>query len=187
MEEFFELLNSIHPLSSKLKEHLAEVLKVVTIKKKDFLLQEGQICKNICYIQSGLIRCFYNINFQEVCSWFMTERNLIISVESFFSQHPSYESIQALEDCTLLCLNYDELRLMYRTFPELNFIARVLTEKYYVLSEQRLYSLRKKRAPERYKFLRDNFPELIQRVSSKYLSSYLSVSEETLSRIKSKI
>lgn len=76
---------------------------------------------------------------------------------------------------------------MYKTYPELNFIARVLTEKYYVLSEQRLYSLRKKRARERYEYLIDNFPELIQRVPSKYLASYLSVSEETLSRIKSKI
>ena len=187
MEEFFEMLNSIHPLSEELKGHLSSVLKTITIKKKDFLLFEGQICKNICYIQKGLIRCFYNMNSEEVCSWFMTERNLIISVESFFSQKPSYESIQALEDCVLFCLNYDELQYIYKTYPELNFIARILTEKYYILSEQRLYSIRKKRAGERYKFLRDNFPELIQRVPSKYLSSYLSVSEETLSRIKSKI
>jgi CRP-like cAMP-binding protein len=187
MKEFFELLNSIHPLTAELQEHLLGVLEMTTLKKKDFLLLEGQVCKKICYIQKGLIRCFYNINSEEVCSWFMTERNLIISVESFFSQKPSYESIQALEDCTLISLGYDKLQHIYKTYPELNFVARVLTEKYYVLSEQRLYSLRKKRAPERYKFLRDNFPELVQRVPSKYLSSYLSVSEETLSRIKKKI
>jgi len=55
------------------------------------------------------------------------------------------------------------------------------------LSEQRLYSIRMLRAPERYRYLIDNFSELVQRVPSKYLASYLSVSEETLSRIKSKI
>lgn len=187
MEDFFAMLNSLHPMSQGLKKHLSAVLKTVNIRKKNFLLLEGQVCNNICYIQKGLIRCFYNINAEEVCSWFMTEQNLIVSVESFFAQKPSYESIQALEDCTLLCLSYGELQGAYRTFPELNFIARVLTEKYYVLSEQRLYSLRKKRAAERYIFLRENFPELVQRVPSKYLSSYLSVSEETLSRIKSKI
>ncbi|MEJ7676832.1 MAG: hypothetical protein WKG06_02925 [Segetibacter sp.] len=124
---------------------------------------------------------------KEVSSWFMREGDLIISVESFFQQKPSYESIQALEDCTLLCIQYNELQDMYKTFYEMNFIARVLTEKYYTLSEQRLYSLRMQRAPERYKFLIDNFSELIKRVPSKYLSSYLSISEETLSRIKSKI
>lgn len=117
----------------------------------------------------------------------MKEGDLIISVESFFQQKPSYESIQVLEDCTLIGIKYDELQEMYSRFPEMNFIARVLTEKYYTLSEQRLYSIRMLRAPERYKFLIDNFPVLIQRVPSKYLSSYLSVSEETLSRIKSKI
>ena len=92
-----------------------------------------------------------------------------------------------MEDCTLIGIGYDELQNMYKKFHEMNFIARVLTEKYYTLSEQRLYSIRMLRAPERYKYLMDNFPELVQRVPSKYLASYLSVSEETLSRIKSKI
>ena len=117
----------------------------------------------------------------------MKEGDLIISVESFFNQRPSYESIQVLEDCNLLCVSYYELQHMYKKFYELNYIARVLTEKYYALSEQRLYSLRMQRARDRYKFLLDNFAELIQRVPSKYLASYLSISEETLSRIKSKI
>jgi hypothetical protein len=116
----------------------------------------------------------------------MKEGDLIISVESFYQQKPSYESIQALEDCTLISQQYNELQEMYKRFLELNFIARVLTEKYYNLSEQRLYSIRMLRASERYKFLLDNYPELIQRVPSKYLASYLSVTEETLSRIKSK-
>lgn len=187
MKEFFEILNSILPLSAALQQHLSTVLKSVTIERKDFLLQEGEICKSICYIEKGLVRCFYNRHSKEVSSWFMREGDLIISVESFFQQKPSYESIQALEDCTLLCIQYNELQDMYKTFYEMNFIARVLTEKYYTLSEQRLYSLRMQRAPERYKFLIDNFSELIKRVPSKYLSSYLSISEETLSRIKSKI
>ncbi len=187
MKEFFEILSSIHPLSAALQQHLSTVLKSVTIERKNFLLQEGEICKSICYIEKGLVRCFYNRHSKEVSSWFMREGDLIISVESFFQQKPSYESIQALEDCTLICIQYDELQDMYKTFYEMNFIARVFTEKYYTLSEQRLYSLRMQRAPERYKFLMDNFSELIKRVPSKYLSSYLSISEETLSRIKSKI
>lgn len=164
MKEFFEILNSIHPLSAELQQHLSTVLKSVTIERKNFLLQEGEICKNISFIEKGLVRCYYNRNGKEVSSWFMREGDLIISVESFFQQRPSFESVQALEDCTLLCLPYKELQFMYKTFYELNFIARVLTEKYYTLSEQRLYSIRMQRAPERYKFLLENFSELIKRV-----------------------
>ncbi len=75
---------------------------------------------------------------------------------------------------------------MYRHFIDSNFLARVVTEKYYMLSEQRLFSIRMQRAQERYQYLIDNFPELIQRVPSKYIASYLSITEETLSRIRGK-
>ncbi len=187
MKEFFEMLNSIFPMSAGLQEQLLLTLKTQTLAKKKLLLKEGEICKSIYFIQKGLVRCFYNHHSKQVSSWFMKEGDLIISVESFFKQKASYESIQVLEDCTIIGIQYDELQEMYKRFSELNFIARVLTENYYTLSEQRLYSIRMMRAPERYKYLRDNFSELIQRVPSKYLASYLSVSEETFSRIKSMI
>ena len=117
----------------------------------------------------------------------MKEGDVIISVESFFTQKPSYEAIQAIEDCELYFIEYDELQFIYRHFPEFNFIGRVLTEKYYTLSEQRLYSMRMQRASERYQYLLDHFPELVKRVASKYLASYLGVTEVTLSKIKGKV
>ena len=116
----------------------------------------------------------------------MKENDIIISVESFFRQTKSIESIQALEETVLYSISYNELQYIYRQFPEFNFIARVLTEKYYTLSEQRLYSIRMQRSHERYQYLLDHFPELIQRVPAKYLASYLGITEETLSRIRSK-
>jgi len=61
----------------------------------------------------------------------MKEGDVIVSVESFFSQKQSYESIQALEDCILYYITYDELQFVYNHFPEFNFIGRVLVEKYY--------------------------------------------------------
>jgi len=117
----------------------------------------------------------------------MKEGEVIISVESFYKQQTSYESIQALEDCQLYYIDHSELQHIYRYYPEFNFVGRVLTEKYYMLSEQRLYTLRGQKASERYVYLRDNHPEIIQRVPSKYIASYLSASEETISRIRSKI
>jgi hypothetical protein len=77
----------------------------------------------------------------EVSSWFMKEGDVIVSVESFFKQKPSYESIQALEETTVHYISYDELQFIYKNFLEFNFVARVLAEHYYTLSEQRLYSI----------------------------------------------
>ena len=184
MEELLQYLNFIFPLTDALRDHLAQILKSRTFLKKDFFLKAGHIANEIFFIEKGLVRCFYENNGKEVCSWFMKEGDCIISVESFFQQKESYENIQALEDTNTYYIDYKELQNIYQNFPEFNFIGRVLTEKYYVLSEQRLYSIRMHTASERYKILLEDAPELIQRVPSKYLASYIGITEETLSRNK---
>ena len=184
MEELIQYLNRIYPVPDALREHLIRNLNSKTFFKKDFLLKSGHVSDKIFFIAKGLVRCFYEDHQKEVCSWFMKEGDCIISVESFFQQKPGYENIQALEDTETYYIDYTELQYIYQTFPEFNFIGRVLTETYYILSEQRLYSMRMHSASERYNFLMENLPELILRVPSKYLASYLGIAEETLSRNK---
>jgi CRP-like cAMP-binding protein len=166
------------------KERLSSVLRLKELQKKELLLRAGHVCQLIYFIQRGLLRCFYQKNDVEICSWFMKEGDVIISVESFFRQRTSYESIQALENCELYYISYKELQQIYKTFPEFNFIARVLTEKYYCVSEQRLYSIRMMRAAERYEYLLEHHPEFILRVPAKYIASYLGIAPEMLSKIK---
>ncbi|MEO5998961.1 MAG: Crp/Fnr family transcriptional regulator [Chitinophagaceae bacterium] len=184
MLDLLQSLNSISPLSDELQDHLSEKLKLIFLPKKAFLLKQGKVCKNIWFINKGIIRCFYIKEDKEISSWFMKEGDVIISVESYFKQQPSKENIQAIEDCELFCISYDELQVVYAKYPEFNFIARILTEKYYTLSEQRLFSLRMQRANERYAYLMSHYPEIIQRVPSTFIASYLGITLETLSRIK---
>ena len=184
MEELLNNLSLIHPLSQGVIEYLSNHLKTRILHKKDFLLKIGHVCEDIYFIDQGLIRCFYLVDDKEVSSWFMKEGDVIISVESFFQQAVSKESIQALEECTVYYITYQELQYTYRTFPEFNAVGRVLTERYYTLSEQRLYSIRGHKAQERFNFLRDNYPELILRVPSKYLASYLGITDVHFSNMK---
>lgn len=186
MESIISYLHSIHPLSSKLEEYLKGILESKNIRKKTLILKKGQVAGSIYFIEKGLVRCFYMKQQKEVCSWFMKEGDVIVSVESFFTQKPSYESIQTLEDTILHYISYNELQFIYHNFPEFNFIGRVLTEKYYALSERRLHSLRMQQATERYQWFLKESPELIQRISSTLLASYLGITLETLSRIKSR-
>jgi CRP-like cAMP-binding protein len=184
MEELLAYLNSIYPLSQLAIQFLVENLNEIQIPKKRLLLKKDRICYNIYFVKKGLLRCFYDKNDKEVNSWFMKENDVIFSVESFLNQTPSYENIQTLEDSLLYYINYSQLQHLYHHCPEFNFVGRVLTEKYYKLSEQRLYSLRMQRAFERYHFLMNHFPQIILRVPSKYIASYLGITEETLSRIR---
>ena len=184
MDVVVQFLRSIHPLSPELEEHLAQTLKHRELSKKQYLLRASHVCRNICFIKQGILRCFYIKDQHEICSWFMKEGDVIVSVESFFQQKASYESIQAIEPCEVYCIEHSQLEYIYRHFPEFNFVARVLLQKYYMLSEQRLYSLRMQRSQERYDYLMNNHPDLILRVPAKYLASYLGITEVTLSKIK---
>ena len=184
MQQLLYLLNAIHPMSEGLVSHLSHILKAKELKKKEYLLKAGHVCRTICFIEKGLLRCFYIKGEVEVCSWFMKEGDVIVSIESFFQQKESYESIQALEDTLLYYITYDEIKYIYKTFPEFNYTGRVLTEKYYTLWAQQLYALRMQQAQERYKWLLDHHPEFILRVHAKYIASYLGIDETTLSKIK---
>jgi CRP-like cAMP-binding protein len=185
METIINYLDSIYPMSDGCKEQLSSILRLKEISKKDLLLRAGHICQHIYFIQKGLLRCYYYKNDVEISSWFMKEGDVVVSVESFFYQKTSYESIEALEDCELYYIRYNELQELYRNYPEFNFIARVLTEKYYCLSEQRLFSIRMMRAAERYEYLLEHFPVIVGRVPAKYIASYLGITAEMLSKIKS--
>lgn len=186
MEIVLQFLNSVHPLSAQLTGMLHKSLKTKELSKKAYLLRAGHICRHIYFIEKGLLRCFYDKGEQEVCSWFMKEGDVIMSVESFYQQKSSYESIQAIEDCRLYYIDYSELQNLYRTFPEFNYVGRVLTEKYYSLSEQRLYSMRMQRSQERYDYLLEHHPELVLRVPAKHLASYLGITEVTMSKVRSR-
>ncbi len=186
MDSLLHMLNEIYPLSPSLKLHLCSILEARKVRRRAHLLKAGQVCRNICFIEKGLLRCYYIRHGAEVCSWFMKERDVVISVDSFFRQQPGYEYIQALEDTILHFISYEQLQQTYQEFPEFNYIGRVLTERYYSLSEQRLYSLRMQRAIERYQFMLVNFPDLNGRVPGKHLASYLGITSVTLSKIRSK-
>jgi CRP/FNR family transcriptional regulator, anaerobic regulatory protein len=184
METLFYLLNSIYPMSEELKHYLLMNLDTKEVKKKEILLRAGRICQHIYFIEKGLLRCYYMQGQHEVCSWFMKEGDVIASVESFFDQKESYESIQAVEDSVVHYISFQQLQYVYQTFIEFNYVGRELVQKYYKLSEQRLYSLRMQQAGERYQWLLNHHPELVLRVPAKFIASYLGIDETTLSKIK---
>jgi len=184
MEALFQLLNSIYPMSKELSDYLNSVIKSLELPKKEYLLKAGRVCENVYFISKGLVRCFYAKDGVEVCNWFMKEGDVIFSVKSFYTQTPSNESIQVLENAAFYYISYQELQYIYKTFIEFNYIRGVLTERYYLLSEERIYSMRMQRAHERYNYIKENHAELINRVPNKYIASYLGITEETFSRIR---
>lgn len=186
MEEFLALCHTIQALSPGLELALRQQVRQETVAQRQLLLQPGQIAHRLYFLETGLVRGFYLKDGKEVTAWFMREGDFVISILSFFSRQPSHEYLQALTPCTLWSLGYEQLQHLYQQFPEFNYIGRVLTEKYYVLSEQRALHLRMLSATERYEKLLLDFPDIFQRVPLKLLASHLGLTPETLSRLRAR-
>jgi CRP-like cAMP-binding protein len=185
-EVLIQSISKIHPLSQTLIERLSEVTHQVTFPRKTCLLDHGEVCDKVYFIEKGLARAFYLKKDQEITSWFMQENDFIFSVNSFYGQKPSYESMELLEDSILTALGFNDLQSIYKDFHEFNIIGRVLTEYYYTLSEERTFSLRLQSARDRYESLLKMHPEIFNRVPLKYIASYLGMSPETISRLRSR-
>jgi CRP-like cAMP-binding protein len=182
-QELLDYLDQVSPLSDAVKTRLTSILKTKTVKRKDYLLREGQFCNHVYFIEKGLVRVYYLKDGIEICSGLLCEGGVIISVNSFFNRMSSYEFIQAIEDTIVHYITYDELEALYKDLIEFNVVGRKLITNYYVMSEERNYLLRKQTASEKYQFFQTKFTRLASRVPRKDIASYLGINLETLSRL----
>lgn len=186
MEKLFQSLQAIAPVSVSLQTHLGNTLKRNVFKKRSYLLQAGQVSNCIHFIESGIVRCFYDNGAHEICIWFMDAGNFIISVESFLKQVKSYQYIQAIRECVTWSISFADLQDIYRKFPDFNLHRAVLLEKYYVESERRQRILSLSTAMDRYALLMEMQPQLTLQLPAKYIASYLNIDETYFSAVKAK-
>jgi CRP-like cAMP-binding protein len=186
IEPLIEKLNSLSPMSEAMADKVRSVTKIKTYSAGDFVLKEGDTCTRACLIVKGLTRSFYINDGVDITSRFMEEGYIVTAWPSYYTQNPGNEFIQAVEDTTLACLSYTDIQRLYTDFPEFNIIGRKQVEYAFYLAEQRTQMLRKHTAEEKYKFFITNHPTLLQRVALKHIATYLGMSEETLSRVRSK-
>ena len=178
-ELLIETLNFIYPLSAALDRRFRESIREEILPKRTLLLREGETSRRIYFINKGFARAYYVTRQGRECtSWFMGQGDLMISVYSFYTQKPAAENIE------LLSISWNQLQGIYADFPEYNYTGRLVTEKYYMLSEKRTILLRTLSARERYERLLQLHPGITQKASLGQIASYLGMTQETLSRVR---
>jgi CRP/FNR family transcriptional regulator, anaerobic regulatory protein len=184
-ELLYQILHFIAPISASLREELGTCLKRENHPKKKVLVRPGEISRKIYFIRDGFARaCYHDAEGREHTTWFMGPGDFMISVYSFFSQQPAAEQVELLADSRLLSITWDQLQSLYAGHPEFNFHGRIITQKYYIQSEERAVLLRTKKPAERYRMLLAKYPKLLQQASLGQIASFLSITQETLSRLR---
>jgi cAMP-binding proteins - catabolite gene activator and regulatory subunit of cAMP-dependent protein kinases len=184
---FIALARNIYPISVEARDYINQKTFLYRIRKNELLVASGNVCPNIYLIRKGVLRSFVKEGIKEITTWIAGEHELVTSITSLGLQQPARENIQAIEDCELFGLSNDDLEYLYDHFPEMNYVGRKLLEKYYRDAEERAFIARLTEATAKYKHFVVTKNELLTRVPLKYIASYLGVTLETLSRIRSKL
>ena len=186
MQQLTEQLKSIIHLTDDDLKLLQKSCNQIEVNKGQIILYEGRIAKKLYFVEQGLLCGKLNRNGKEIINWFAFENQFVTSMYSFIAQKPSFENIQTLEKCYLYEISYENLQLLYKNIPTFEKLGRILTEQYYIQLEERTLSLQYLSSSEKYKQFLNKEPELYNRISLGQLSSYLGISQETLSRIRAK-
>jgi CRP-like cAMP-binding protein len=177
-------ISSLITISKELEKEIIAVSKDLSIPKNTVLIKEGERCRNLFFIQKGLMRGYYYDAGKEITHWFAKEEEFATSFYSFITNEPSPETIETLEDCELVQIAHSDLQNLYTDFKETERIGRIITETYYIDLEERFLNIQFKSAKERYQNLLSKNPSLIQRASLGQIATYLGITQETLSRVR---
>lgn len=165
---------------------IAGRFKLRSIKSNDFLLQQGDICKEIVFVQKGCLRLYYLKDDIEVSVWFSFEHTSAIEVYSFISEMPSNYFLQAIEDTEVLFLTKKELDEIYSTYPKMHVMMKNFWEDVLLNLISRFTALQTDSAEKRYLDLLSK-PPYIRSIPLKYLASFIGVTPTSLSRIRRQI
>lgn len=186
-EELIISIQSFIDLNPKEIDCIKQLFKQKQVKKGDFFLAEGQVCKQVGFIVNGLMRYYINHNGEEKTYAFAQENNFICNYESFLPQTPSTKIIQALEDCEILQISFTDLQIFYKSVSEGERFGRLVIEQVFIHLLQDLSSFYTDTPEYRYGQFIKKHPDLQQRISQYHIASYVGVKPQSLSRIRKRI
>jgi CRP-like cAMP-binding protein len=187
MNNFLNVLNSITTLSAEARRGLSAILKRIELPKGNTLVKQDTVCHYLYFIESGLTRTYYIKDGKDVTDWISAENSFACSIISFITRKPDRRIIETLEPSILWALQHDELENLCAAHHEIERFVRHLLAMGLVQLQHKFDDLHFASALERYQTLMTANPTFIQRVPLGMIASYLGITQETLSRIRSQI
>jgi len=189
LKQIKEYLDQIATISKFDWDFFNSKLQRRVFEKKTIFLKLNEIENHISFIESGVVRLFIPNEDpdKETTFGFSFENQFISAYDSFLTQRPSAYQLQALTETTIVSITYADLQEVYKTTQIGNLIGRLTAERLFLIKSKREQNLLNLSAEERYLRLFKERPELLQIIPLKYISSYIGVTAQALSRIRKRI
>ncbi|MCE4066160.1 Crp/Fnr family transcriptional regulator [Chryseobacterium gleum] len=168
------------------KSYFLSLLKERKLAKKELILEHQQVCKEINFVQSGILRAFHmDASGKESTIMFAVADWWITDMYCFINQKPAMLNIEALEESSILQLQKDHLDELYLKVPKFERFFRIMMQNAYIREQLRTIENLSLPAEERYFNFLHKYPEAVKRIRQKQIASYLGITPEFLSLIKS--
>ena len=164
---------------------LSQILVPMRFQKGDIVLPEGGICRAMYFVDRGMVRQFYYKNGKDVTEHFSFEGRIVFCIESFLKQEPSRLMVEALENTVLYAIPYEAWHMQMLQNQEMEMLYRKILEHALISSQEHADSQRFENAAERYSRLLATKPEIVLRAPMLHIASFLQMTPETLSRVRS--
>jgi CRP/FNR family transcriptional regulator, cyclic AMP receptor protein len=175
-------------LSAEELAYFNSILEYRSVPKKTSLLHEGDVCNFEAYINKGCVRSYYiDENGFEVILQFAIEDWWVSDIASFQNHEPSNMFIETLEDCELLILSPQTKEALMEKVPKLERVFRLMVQRNLAVLQSRLFKTIATSAREKYLDFLKRYPTIPQRVAQHYIASYLGISPEFLSKVRTKM
>ncbi|MGC1204530.1 MAG: Crp/Fnr family transcriptional regulator [Flavobacteriaceae bacterium] len=186
IDPLFNYINNYVSLTDEEIAYLQSKISVRTYLKGQYVVQQGDVCKYECFVLSGCTKTFYvDKEGQEHILMFSIEDWWTSDMGSFITQTPADFNVQCLENTELVMFSHDIIEDLYSEIPKLERFFRQIIEKAFVASQKRIVRSFSLSAKEQYVYFKQQYPEIEQRIPQYMIASYLGITKEFLSKIKS--
>jgi CRP-like cAMP-binding protein len=187
LKRFYEAIESYQPFTEAEKRFFAEKLVLQEFKSGEYFVKEGQHSSTLAFILDGYMRKFhFTETGEENTLGFDGPLSFAGSYYSFYRQQRSFENIQAISDCTVFILRYEDLQTLYADSFNMNVFSRKILENACVERELWLTKMVSLPSAERYEWFLQSFKDVFTIAQQQHIASFLGIKPETLSRIRRK-
>ena len=186
MEKLHHFLKHSLQIPDHLVPKVASFYELEQLPRDTYVLEEGQFAQKLYVIESGYLRFFSYSEKKVITHWIFGTDQLVTDVASFFLRQPAKWNVQALADTTVYALSYANYLRLRAEVPPWDDYEKVLLVKLMSALENRIYSLLSMSTEERYRYLFESDPAMLNELPLQYIASMIGMTPETLSRIRAK-